>query len=111
MLDDEPLDSVIPYTQDGLPDWMFASFPIQGSQVPVDLPELPPADSDSPGPMNIFTSLMELPDTNVTHPFESQLETPRLLASPARHLPPETSTELIHNHIGSENEILFQMCK
>lgn len=112
MLDDEPLDAVVPYAQEYLPDWMCTTFPVQGSQEPMDLPALPPAGSDSPGPSNIFTqSHMELPDITATNPFEGQLDTPRLLASPTRQPAPETSAGMIPNQIGSQNEILFQMCK
>lgn len=106
MLDDsEFLDSVIPYTQEVLPDWMFAPYPIQEQMV---LPAHSPSDTASTGSGDTFTqSLMELPDSASANPFENHpQEPPRLVSSPC-----ETTSELVPNQIGHQNEVLFHLCK
>lgn len=106
MLDEhELLDSVIPYTQEVLPDWMFAPYPVQEQLM---LPAHSPSDSTSGGSEDTFTQgLIDLPDNVPVDPFESQhLQPPRLVSSPC-----ETTTELVPNHIGHQNEVLFHLCK
>lgn len=114
MLDDhEPLDAVMPFSQDYTADWMFTTFPVQESEDAMSLPAIPPAEGDSPGPSNIFSpNLMGQSDTVANRSSENNQLTPfRFLGSPARQSPPVAGTELIPNQIGSQNEILFQMCK
>lgn len=114
MLDDHgPQDAVAPYSRDYMADWMLTTFPVQASQDPMGLPPMPPADGDSPGTGNIFSSSrIELPDTVADDSVENSQPTPsRSLGAPTRYAPPMTGTEFIPKQIASQNEILFQMCK
>lgn len=106
MLDDrELLDSMIPYTQEALPDWMFAPYPLQEQLM---LPAQSPSDSTSTGSGDTFTQgLMDIPDTVPVDPFESNYLRPhRSVSSPC-----ETTSELVPNQIGYQNEVLFHLCK
>lgn len=114
MLDDhEPLDAMVPFSQDYMADWMFTTFPVQESQDPMSLPAIPAAESDSPGPGNIFSPTLMGPSETIANrtPEGNQLTPSRFLGSPGGQSPPLTGTELIPNQIGSQNEILFQMCR
>ncbi|KFY08400.1 hypothetical protein V492_06265 [Pseudogymnoascus sp. VKM F-4246] len=109
--DCELLDTVIPNTEEFIPDWMPATFTGHEPQDQMILTAQPSSNSLGHGSEDIFTqSLMELLETVSTHPFENHQQEPsRLIASPARQLPPETSNELIPNQIGNQHERLFQM--
>lgn len=97
---------MVPYTQEILPNWMFAPYSAQEQMI---LPAQSPSDSTSTGSEDDFTqNFVDIPESSASAgPFENNhLQPPSLVSSPC-----EATTAVIPNQIEHQNEFLFHLCK